>query len=134
MNTMNQQKQTKPVVEHKGKYPKLSSEALILLQTQSLTWDTFCAEVSRISLAAVYLQFSQRFGWDTLSHLEISDDIPGIPNNFLVRSCDPAGWTPLPEYLGNSAEIPVADSPGRAVQKNLSRCGFLVAYRVEGLK
>jgi hypothetical protein len=134
MNIKRQQKQTKRVVEHKGKYPKLGSEAVIDLQTQSLTWDTLCAQGSQISLVGVHLQLIQQLAWDTLAHLRITTNIPGISNNFLVCPCDPPAGALLAEYFANSAEIPVADSGDPPSQKNLSRCGFLVAYKVEGLK
>jgi hypothetical protein len=79
----------KRVVEHKGVYPKLGSEAVINLQAQSLTWDTLFAEVSQISLVGKYLQSSHQLAWDTLSHLEITEEIAGILKNFLVHRHDP---------------------------------------------
>jgi hypothetical protein len=59
----------KNVVEHKGSI-NFGSQALVLLRAQSLTWDTLCADISRISLAVAYLQLMQELAWDTLSHLK----------------------------------------------------------------
>jgi hypothetical protein len=134
MNILSQQKQTGSVVEHKGMYPTLGSEAVIQLQAQSLTWDTFCAVGSQISLIAAFLQLIQQLAWDTLSHLQISDEIAGISITFyFTRAIRPVG-----HHSQNILGIPqkfllriVADSPSK---KTLSRCGFLVAYRIGGLK
>lgn len=63
-------------------YLKLRSLALIDLRAQSLTWDTLCAEVLRISLAAAYLQSIQWLARDTVSHLEISAEIAEISITF----------------------------------------------------
>jgi hypothetical protein len=89
MNIVSQPKQIKSVVEHKGVYLKLGLQAVIDLRAQSLTWDTLYSQVSRISLIAAFLQLIQQLPWDTLSHLQITDDIPGILNNFLVCPRDP---------------------------------------------
>jgi hypothetical protein len=134
MNIMRQQKQRKGVVEHKGVYPRLGSTALIHLLKQSLTWDTLCSDVSRISLVAVYLQLIQQLAWDTLSHLRISDEIAGILITFyFARVLRPVGrhsqeiWRIRRKFLSRTvAKVPT--------EKKLSRCGFLVAYRVEGLE
>jgi hypothetical protein len=123
----------KKVVEHKGSI-NFGSQALVLPRAQSLTWDTLFAEISRISLVAAHLQLIQQLAWDTLSQLRITDEIAGNFDNFLLCPCDPAGWATFAEYFANSAEIPVADSCGPAVQKILSRGSFLVAYKVEGWK
>jgi hypothetical protein len=116
MNIVSQQKQTKRVVEHKGVYPKLGSDAVIDLQTESLTWDTFCPVGSQISLTAAYLQFIQWLAWDTLSHLRISDNIHATSRTFyFARAIRPVGRQ-LAKYFGNSAEIPsqtVADPPSK---------------------
>jgi hypothetical protein len=123
-----------PVVEHKGVYPRLGSEERILLWAQSLTWDTLCAERSQISPVGVLLQSIQQLPWDTLSHLRETDEIAGILITFyFVRAIRPLG-----QPSQNILRIPqkfllrtVADLPSK---KSLSRCGFLVAYRVEAMK
>jgi hypothetical protein len=115
-------------------YPELGSEALFLLEAQSLTWDTFFAEASRISLVVALLQPIQQLAWDTLSHPKISDSIQEISITFyFVCAIGPLG-RPSQNILRILAEIPVADSRGSAFLKNLSRCGLLVAYRVEAMK
>jgi hypothetical protein len=92
MNNMSQQKQTKCVVEHKGVYPRLGSEAVIRLQAQSLAWDILCAVGSRISLVAAHLQLIQQLAWDTLSNTKISDNFAGILITFwLVCAIGPLG-------------------------------------------
>src|SRR5215469_18320189 len=89
---MRQQKQPQKVVEHKGVYPKLGSEERILSWPQSLTWDTFCAERSQISLVGVLLPSIQQLAWDTLSHLRETDEIAGILITFyFARAIRPLG-------------------------------------------
>ena len=43
-----------------------------LVLTQSLTWDTLCAERSHMSLIAAFLQLVQQVAWDTLLHLKLT--------------------------------------------------------------
>jgi hypothetical protein len=116
MDVMSQQKQSKSVVEHKGVYPKLGSEAVIHLQAQSLPWDTFCAEGSQISLVGVLPQSSQQLAWDTLSHLRETDEIAGILNNFLLCPRDPAAGQSSQIFLGIPQKFLlriVADPPSK---------------------
>jgi hypothetical protein len=134
MDVMSQQKQSKSVVEHKGVYPKLGSEAVIHLQAQSLPWDTFCAEGSQISLVGVLPQSSQQLAWDTLSHLRETDEIAGILITFhFVRAIRLIGRLSqdIRRILQKFLSRTVADPPS---QKCLSRGSVLVAYIVEPLK
>jgi hypothetical protein len=134
MNVIRQQKQTKPVVEHKGVYPRLGSEAVIDLGAQSLTWDTFWAVGSQICLVGVLPQSSQQLAWDTLSHTRITDEIAGILITFhFVRAIRLIGRLSqdIRRILQKFLSRTVADPQ---FKKTLSRCGFLVAYRIEGLK
>jgi hypothetical protein len=132
MNILSQQKQAKKVVEHKGSID-LGSDGLVLPRAQSLAWDTLFAEAPRISLADGYLQFSQWFAWDTLSQLRITDEIAGIFRTFYFAGAIRA----VGHHSQDIRRIPqkilfrtVADPQSK---KTLSRCGVLVAYRIEGL-
>jgi hypothetical protein len=75
----------------------------------------------------------QWFGWDTLSHLRITEEIAGNFNNFLVCPRDPAGWATFTNILRIPQKF-LSRTVADPLSKNLSRGGLLVAYRIEAMK